>query len=205
MSTSFITMLDNVYALTNRPDLVNETTLAVQNATLKAHRSDFYPKDLYETGVQFDFALNFQTLEYKSLIPLWRSISYLRPMVTTNPDGTPVTTPYAGNVLTMITPGAVLDDYNINKTDVYYIAGLQLNINVLCAQQYFLLGCYVYPNVIPASYYSWIADEHPEIILYEAAATIFNTIGYQEQAAAYRQMIAEEMQSLKQEIIGMGY
>jgi len=36
----------DVIALTKRPDLVAETTLAVKMATLKAHNSDYYPRDL---------------------------------------------------------------------------------------------------------------------------------------------------------------
>ena len=51
--TVFSDLLSDVYAVTNRPDLVADTKLAVRTATLKAHRSDFYPKDLFETGLTF--------------------------------------------------------------------------------------------------------------------------------------------------------
>jgi hypothetical protein len=39
---SLATILTDVYELTGRPDLVAETTLAVKNATLKAHHLDFF-------------------------------------------------------------------------------------------------------------------------------------------------------------------
>ena len=50
---TFTELCNDVYTMTKRPDLVAETKLAVKAATLKAHQSDFYPKDIYETGIQF--------------------------------------------------------------------------------------------------------------------------------------------------------
>ena len=201
MSTSFATMLTNVYALTNRPDLVNESTLALQNATLKAHRSDYYPKDLFETGISFDSLQNLQTTEYKTLVPQWRSISYLRVYDVSTDQATQM----PGRLLKLVAPESVLDEYYKDKVDVYYLAGINLNIVTRCPSQYFLLGCYIYPLVDTVNYKSWIADEHPAVILYEAAATVFKTIGYDEQAANYRAMISDEMIQLTQQVVANGY
>ena len=199
MTTSLATMLASVYALTKRPDLVSETTLAIQNATLKAHRSDYYPKDLFEQGLQFDFSLTQQSLEYKTLIPRWRSLKYVRKFDYTTPPGVPT------QYLELITPENVLDSFSINREDVCYLAGLELQIRCKMATQYFLLGCYLYPDVTANGYSSWIADEMPAVILYEAAAVVFKTIGYDEQASAYRQMVIDEYMELKQNIIAEGY
>jgi len=38
-------LMDDVYILTNRPELVAETRLAVKKATLKLHQLDFFAKD----------------------------------------------------------------------------------------------------------------------------------------------------------------
>jgi hypothetical protein len=44
----------DVITITNRPDLVAETLLAVKKATLKMHQLDFFYKDLVESGLVFD-------------------------------------------------------------------------------------------------------------------------------------------------------
>ena len=51
---SFTSLLNDVYTITNRPDLIAETKLAVKQATLKMHQSDYYPKDLFETGIAWN-------------------------------------------------------------------------------------------------------------------------------------------------------
>lgn len=198
--TTLTSLIADVYTLTNRPDLVGETLLAVKSATLKAHHSDFFPKDLQEEGVQFGFSLTQQTLEYKTLVPRWRSLSYLRKFDYSTPPGTP------GKFLEILTPTNVLDSYSVNKEDVCYLAGLELNIRTREAQQYFLLGCYVHPNLVTETYSSWIADEHPYAIIYEAAATVFKTIGFDEQEAAYRRMVADLYAELKSDnLLANGY
>lgn len=191
MTTSFASLVADVYSLTNRPDLVNETALAVKAATLKAHHSDFYYKDLFETGIVFSTSEFQQSLPYKSLIPLWRSIKYLRKCDAT------VTPNVPGDFLSLLTPEDALDSYGINKEDVYYIAGLEIQIRSVDAQSNYLIGCYLHPDVTPTGYNSWIADEHEFAIVYEATAIIFKTIGFDEQVAAYRQMVADEYTLLK--------
>lgn len=194
---SLSSLADDVYTLTNRPDLEGETTLAIKNATLKAHRSDFFYKDLFETGIQFDFEQTQQTLDYKLLIPRWRAAKYLRFTDLNNCQG-----PF----IDIITPDAVLDSYSINKENVAYVAGAEFKIRTCKASQYFLLGCYVFPDVTTDGYDSWIADEQPSAIVYEAAATIFKTIGFDEQTAMYTAMAQQERMELKMgNIEAVGY
>jgi hypothetical protein len=50
---TFSELCSEVHTLTNRPDLVNETKLAVKAATLKLHQKDFFYKDISEQGVSF--------------------------------------------------------------------------------------------------------------------------------------------------------
>lgn len=198
--TTLASLTADVYTLTNRPDLVGVTALAIRAATLKAHGSDYYYKDLLETGIQFDNSLAQQSIEYKTLVPRWRALKYIRKYDYTTPPGTP------GKFLETITPEQVLDSYSINRENVCYVAGLELNIRCSEAQQYFLLGYYVHPDVTVAGYSSWIADEAPLTIIMEAAATVFKTIGYDEQAAAYKQSVAEQYAELKlTNIVAVGY
>lgn len=199
--TTLANLIADVITLTNRPDLVSETAVAVRAATLKAHASDYYYKDLIEHGIRFDFSLTQQSLEYKTLIPKWRSLKYVRkyPLGT---DGVGV----PGDFLEVLTPESSLDSYGINRENICYVAGLVLQIRSRAAEQYYLIGCYVHPDVTVDSYNSWIAEEFPFAIVYEAAATVFKTIGYDEQVSTYKQLVQEMYTELRMSnIVANGY
>lgn len=187
-NAAFTALLTDVYSLTSRPDLVNETIYAVRAATLKGHQSDFYPKDIVESGVEFALPGHIQQLAYKELFPQWRALSYARKTDTQTPS----------EFFNIISPTDVLDSYSVHKVDVCYQAGASINFRSSTEFQYLLVGYYANPITHPDTYSSWIAEEHPAFIVYDAAATIFKTIGYDEQNAAYRDMVATEIALLKQ-------
>jgi hypothetical protein len=196
MSISLTSLISDVYSLTNRPDLVSETALAVKAATLKAHRIDDWIKDFQEKSIQFTTADYYQSFEYKSTFPLWRKPRYVRILTST---GTPST------ILTYIEPEKVVDNFGANRVDVFYVAGQEVQIRTLAQQQYFAVGFYSDPDVTASGFSSWIADDYPFAIIYEAAAIIFKTVGFDEQVPVYRQMVADEYQLLKQHAItGIG-
>lgn len=189
--TTFASLVTDVYTLTNRPDLVNETALAVRAATLKMHHTDFYYKDVQESGVLFPTAEYQQSLPYKTLFPLWRSIKYIRKC---DPSTTP---PTPGDFLDLIVPETALDSYRISKENVYYIAGLEIQIRSLTLESNYIIAYYAHPNVVASTYSSWIADENPFAIIYEAAAIVYKGIGFDEQATAFRNTVTEEVALLK--------
>ena len=191
---SFAELVSDVYLITNRPDLVSETKLAVKAATLKAHQSDFYPKDLHEVGITWAPVGYIQSLEYRTLIPRWRAFKYLRKY----------SSGAAAGFINLLTPEQTLDAYGINKEDVCYLAGEMLEIRSSTQDQYMILSCYINPILDENSYSSWIALDHPYAIVYEAARSIFKSIGWDEQAAQIKQEVAEQYQILKQEVTAYG-
>jgi hypothetical protein len=197
MTTSFASLVSDVYALTNRPDLVNETALAVKAATLKAHQADDWIKDLTEYSITFSVSDYYQSLDYKAIIPLWRKPRYIRKYDAANSS--------VGRFLTYLEPEKVVDNYGADRLDVFYIAGSNIQIRSSDLLQYCLVGAYLNPDVTTSGFSSWIANDHPFAIIYEAVAIIFKTIGYDEQVPTYRQMCAEQLQLLKQHATtGMG-
>lgn len=186
-----------VYTITKRPDLVAETLLAVRQSTLALHQADFYWRDLYETGISFSVPHYYQELEYRTLIPRFRSLKFIRKSDST---GT------AGKFFTVVQPESVLDDYGSDRTDVCYAAGESIEIKSSTQIQYILLGCYLNPNISVSSYESWIALDHPYAIVYEAAEKVFKMIGKSEEFAAYKLLRDEERQRLMITNIGVqGY
>lgn len=180
--------------VTKRPDLIDETALAVRTATLKAHQSDFYPKDIFETGISWDDPAFFQSLDYRALIPRWRAFKYLRKY----------SSGVAGTFFTLLTPEQTLDGYNINRENICYLAGEMLEMRSDSEDTYMILACYRNPALGAGNYDSWIALDHPYAIVYEAARLIFKQTGWDEQAAAIKQEVAEQYQLLKQEVTAYG-
>lgn len=182
-------LIAEVYTITNRPDLVAQTLTAVRSATLKLHQSDYYYKDLRETGVSFVSALYVQQIEYRTLFPKWRALKYIR---KTDVDGSST-----GKFLDIIVPENVLDNYNLNRTDVAYVAGEVVQIKSSTRLQYTIVGRYDNPDITVATYDSWIALDHPYAIVFEAAALVFKMIGDTDQFAAYTMLSREQFSELQ--------
>lgn len=183
-------LVQEVYNITNRPDLVNETSSAIRESTLKGHQSDYYFKDILEVGVNFGAAAYVQNLDYRALILNWRSLKYLRKFDNVNqlpkyPD------------LDIVLPENVFNDYQQVRCNIVYGAGAFLQINSGTLEQYYLLGCYVNPIITTAGYSSWIALDHPWYIINGAAAKIFKSIGKDDEAATYRAEMADQLAMLK--------
>lgn len=180
-NAAFTALLNDVYTITNRPDLVAETSYAVRAATLKLHQSEFYPRDLKESAVRFSVAGYFQTISYATLFPRFRALSYARKFEAGEPTG----------FLKVISPSNVLDSYNVDKENVCYLAGDVIQIRSLTELTDLLLGFYENPITLEDTYDSWIADLYPFAITTEAASTVFKMIGKDEENSMYRQLAGE--------------
>lgn len=178
-----------VYAITNRPDLAARTLSAIRSATLKLHQSDYFYKDLFETGLAFPTEDYVQQFEYRTVIPQWRALSYLRRTDVNYYD--------QGDFFDVITPQLVVDDYAINRTDVVYVAGEVVQLRSKLPIQYALLGCYLNPVITEAGFSSWIALDHPFAIVYNAAAQVFKSIGKDQEWQAWTMLANEQLQELK--------
>jgi len=186
---TFDELITEVNLITNRPDLVSETKSAIKAATLKAHKTDFYSKDIFETGIEFPSAEFRQSLDYITLLSNFRALSYLRRVEDENDD--------AGTFFDIITPLEILDSYGKGRLDIAYVAGRVLEIRSSVTFSQALLGAYVYPVVREGAYLSWVAEQFPFAIVYEAARVIFKSIGYDEQSASITQLVSEEYAELK--------
>ena len=186
-------LTEAVYDLTKRPDLVSHALLAIQKATLRAHtfRGEFFYKDLFEFTIDFQSLSYLHQFEYKTLVPRWRAAKYLRKL---DMSSTPA---IAGKIFTLIHPEAVLDPYQKDRNDVYYIAGLIAQVRSSTEFRYALAACYRYPDITEAGFSSWISEEHPFAIVYNAAAKIFNSVGKKDEFSMYQSMDMDEILSMK--------
>ena len=167
-----------------------ETALAVKSATLKLHQSDFYYKDLFETGISFTESAYIQTLEIKPIIPRFRALKYIR-RYDNSGSGAPA------EFFKVLTPLETIDEYGYNREGIAYMAGSSLNVRSAVSFQYALLGVYLNPSIVESNFISWIADDHPYGIVFEALRLLFKQIGYDEQAAAYERLAGEQLAEVK--------
>jgi len=186
---TFTELLTEVYNITGRSDLVDLTKSAVKAATLKAHATDFYSKDIYETPIQFDEIAYVHSLDIYSIISNYKALKYIRKYDT-------VTTS-AGDFIDVITPEEILDQYNRELTDVCYVAGRVIEIKSSTSFNTILLGCYVNPIVTESGYSSWIAELYPYAIIHEAARFVFGAIAQNEEKNIQKEFVAEQYAELK--------
>lgn len=185
-----LTELQNeVYAITNRPDLADRTLSAIRAATLKIHQADYFYKDLRESPIVFLTEDYLQQFDYRSIFPRWRSLSYLR---RTSVDGL-----QDGNFFTVKTPTNVIDDYKANEPNVCYVAGSVLQVRSAVPFQYALLGYYENPDITLTGFSSWIALDHPFAIVHQAAANVFKSIGKDSEWQVWTVQANEQLQEVK--------
>lgn len=185
----FTDIVADVYTITSRSDLVVDTALAVRQATLAAHRSDKYIRDIQEgflpIGKPTDGSANYQ-IDIPSYFPNWRAFAYLRPYDS-------VTQSKSRIVLgpdSFIASDGILDPYSDDKVNVAYVAGSNLNVLLEAAYDSFLYGYYKNPTLSPDdNYESWIAREQPAIITIDAARKILESVGYEDAAKRLKDIL----------------
>lgn len=182
---------------------------------LKMHGLDFFFKDILTAQLKFDTINGFiQSIDTTEL-PRFKSFDYVRKNDPTlavfqqNPtnlpplfdviNGTPFPTMATTKPIQIIDTDDIFDDYMSEKVDVAYQAGSTLFIRSSTPLNYVLLGWYAYPNVdfgnvgnisngVPnpcPNFNSWIAQEYPFAVVYDAASAILQKIGMTDAARKY--------------------
>ena len=197
-------LITEVYGITNRPDRIQETLSGVRSATMKVHRLDYFPKDIYETGINFPTSDYTQQIDYRAIIPRFRAMKYLREF-----DATAFPSPgLAGKFFQMVAPETILDDYFAERKDIWYLAGDVIQVRSCTQFQYALLGCYLNPivGITDETFSSWIATEFPWAIIHNAASHVFRAIGNAAESQAQMQLASMEMTELtNSNVTSVGY
>jgi hypothetical protein len=178
---------DEVYLITNRPDLEARTLSAIRSRTLYLHQQEYYYKDIRESGIDLGEEKFIHSWEFKTLIPQWRALKYLRKSDISG---------LMGDRIDVLDTDAGLDNYKLSRTNVCYVAGDNLQINSSTPIRYIFAGWYANPDVTLTGFSSWIANDHPFAIIYGAAAQIFKSVGNTEEFNAYALLEREQLVAL---------
>lgn len=196
MSTPAI--LDDIYAITMRPDRVTESKLGIRQALQMAHSSDEFPSDLIEVRMQAD-ALDFEIQADLDLKV--RKISHIVPQYLMS-DGTF----QRGDALNYVEPRA-FHTANVQATgkDFYYIAGRKLNIKIRVPTVYFLLSYWQYPDLADDKIDDdWIVKNYPQVIVYGAVMLVYRALGNAADSVAYQQLYSAALQEMTRDILYLG-
>lgn len=190
-------LVSEVLSIVKRPDQMPRIESAVRAATLKAHRQDYFFRDLKESGVTFTDAEYIQNfLPTQIFGARFRKIKYIRLWNYDISDAEHYGR--AGVFLDAIDIENAIDQYGYTKHNVYYMAGELVQIRCASALSHCIVGAYVNPLVAtPETFDSWIAEQQPYAIVYEAARQLFNQIGKASDASTMTTAVAEEFAQLK--------
>lgn len=177
-----------VNLIVKRPDLATQVESAIKNAVLKLHLTDFYSKDAVDYTLNFGFASYTQIWTYKVSLPRYRATrAIFKVDLTTN-------TVY-GKPLDWIDPTSSVDEWETQKSNVFYEAGQTLVMRFSESISRCIVSAYQFPAY--GASYGWIADDYGWAVVFTAAATVFKSIGHTEQEASMRQMAADELALIK--------
>lgn len=187
---SLASLVAEVYQLTNRPDLVAQTTQAVKMATLKAHSSDFYSRDLVEVN-RVTASLLSQFAIATTFLPRFRALHTAQKSELVRQ----IRQPY--KFFGILGADDLVDAYERYRLDVTWLVGNNLNFRTSSPLTHVYLTYYTYPDVTDATFNSWIDQVQPHAIICEAARTMFKTLGYDAESSTYTALVSEQLAMLK--------
>lgn len=171
----------------------------VQAATLRMHQSDFYARDMAEATINLGSSGFTFSFGAPATFARYRALSYLRKY--DNVSGV------AGDMIAPLDPKEVLNEYGVERINVWYAAGDNIVLRSNSAVQYMLAGWYQNPIITPfATLSSWIATTIPYAIIFDACSLIFQMIAQQEQSRKYDALVMEQLNMVRQHgVLGRGY
>jgi hypothetical protein len=179
--TTFAEMETLVVGQTRRPEVTAVTQAAIRTATLRAHHTDFFTRDL-ATGTLtytpsssarfYDFTDISTTLVRMRAFQLMQSVDAATLIPSENFEYRELQDLY--------------DSDNVLRTSMYTMIGDTLRVYPASATG--RLDAYYYRNPVTTEvgYSSWIANEYPDELAMWAAAIVFARTGFAEMAADFQ-------------------
>lgn len=212
------TLAEDVYVMTNRPDLVQETKVAIRKAIRKFHGADTFKRDLKTTRIDMRALTPTEPNQYRWDIPLeefpmWRRFKSVQYPVGLVPPYNQIPAPLRdtpvgiNNIRTFeqITPDNLYDGYGYERYNYFMVIGNTVNVKSGWYVDFLEFAYYQWP-LIPTSTAdtigSWIVNDFPEAITEEAAGVVFKMIGKDEEFNRFQQLFAENLAILKTTDLG---
>lgn len=180
---TYADLIAEIKLLSKRFDIDDKIAIALRMTTLRAHRTDYYWRDLQEVNVNFADSQEV-TIDIVANFTRFRQVSYVRYM---NAD-----TGALGQYLEEADAANLLDNEMYYKDNVWYLAGTNLQVRAAISMNALRVGYWQNPDVTAGSYNSWIKDELPDLLVQGSLAYLYNMSGKQEEARALNRMVGFE-------------
>lgn len=171
-------LVADVITLTNRPELTDETQLAVRMGILRAHSCAHFVRDLVttQTALQSSSSTLLQVATSTTLLR-FRDVAAVRLL---DVDGNVLHNPE----IELVEANDIYEyGYKgVRKPYVAWIAGTALNVYAACGMYGVEVLWYQSPNVTRATCDSWIAQLFPDAIIWEAAMMVWSRTGNEAKA-----------------------
>lgn len=182
---NFTEAVNEVMLIVKRPDKILNIRSQVNNAI------NFYSM---ETTFAFDLqeqAISIPTSDYIHSIAL-SELTRFRKIQTIRPSGK--------KNLTQISSSDIVDECGKDKTDVWYLAGTQINVRLSNTNSQLLLAYFSYPPILTDAAPSyWMLDISPWMVIHRAAGFIFASIGDDDSAKIHKALGDEAFISAKRD------
>lgn len=175
--TTFAELEALVVSQTRRPEIPAITQAAIRTAVLRAHHTDFFPRDLATGALEYvvsTAASYFDLANIQTLLPRLRSLQLLQSTDATT--GAPVEELEYREISDLYEADGTL------RQHIYTRIGETLRVYPALRTGKML--AYYYQNPVTAStgFNSWIANEHPDEVAMWAAGIVFARTGFMEMA-----------------------
>lgn len=175
-------MLEEVLAVTVRPDLVTESGIALRKAVRATHASGRFWKDLAVVTASPLAVAQVQSIDLSIHAPRFRQVAYVSSVAT--PDF----------YLNPITIDELLDFDGIARSNSYWGLGNTFQVRAAVPETSYTFAYYRYPTVFPtAAFDSWVAENFSDLLVCKAAGFLCGIVGEQE-IQRKMEMAAAELQ-----------
>lgn len=214
--TTFAELVELVNSFTARPDLVSETRTGITGAIRKFHLADTFQADLrvldidlgnYPTG-NATWSLDTKSILFERFRKLYHVYSRPGTNVATLHNGMPSMPPEFCGVppeIDIVSPADLVDRNGLARANYAYIAGNSLVIKLTSVSRVLQLHYFTHPEIVTAgntaTINSWIADDMPEAVATEAAATVLRMIGKDEEGQRMGNLFGENLALLRQSAV----
>jgi hypothetical protein len=178
--TTFVELESLVVEQTRRPEIPAITKAAIKSATLRAHHSEFFPRDLSTTTLFYTPSSTAVLYDFSNI---HNSLTRLRTIQHIEGIDSVTSTPVEN--LEYRTADDLYDADGNRRPSVYTLIGATLRLYPLQATGAANVFFFRNPDVTELTYSSWIADTYAEELAMWAAAIVFSRTGFAEMASQY--------------------
>jgi hypothetical protein len=188
--TTFAEMEALVVGQTRRPEVTAVTQAAIRTATLRAHHTDFFPRDLAPGTLSYTPLSGAQYYDLPDLTTLLPKLRSLQSLKSVDSTGKPIENFEYRELQDLY------DSDNVLRTSMYTMIGDTLRVYPQVSTGLLATTYYKNPVVTEAGYSSWVANEYPDELAMWAAAIVFARTGFAEMAQDFQRTHVQPFKEL---------